>query len=120
MLAFFDPLIIVTKPTLAKLTLMKTPEKVWIIESVATQWKELGALLNFDTDGRTLRNIEATYQLESPTACCQEMFIHWLMGNGKETTWNILIELLDDIGQSELAKKVTAAVKFCKYRLYSK
>ena len=93
---------------------MKTPEEVRIIESMATQWKELGRLLNFDTGGHTLRNIEATYQLEGPIACCREMLMHWLMGNGKETTWNILIELLEDIGQSELAKQVTAAVKFCK------
>ena len=95
------------KPTLAQLKIMKTAtgEKIKIIESVATQWKELGDLFDFDSEGRTLELIEANQQKDHLT-CCREMFVCWLKGKGKEATWGVLIELLDDIDQSELARKV--------------
>ena len=100
------------KPTLAQLTIMKTirGEKIKIIESVAPQWKQLGDLLDFDPEGRTLELIEANNQLKGHVACCREMFITWLKGKGKEVTWEVLIELLEDIDQSELAKKVNTAL----------
>ena len=100
------------KPTLAQLTMMKTAtgEKIKIIESVAPQWKELGDLLDFDPEGRTLELIEANNQLKGHVACCREMFVTWLKGKGKETTWEVLIELLNDTGQSELAKQVNTAL----------
>ena len=97
------------KPTLAQLKVMKTAtgEKIKIIESVAPQWKELGDLLDFDPEGRTLELIEANQQKDH-VACCREMFVYWLRGKGREATWEVLIELLDDIDQSELAKKVAS------------
>ena len=100
------------KPTLAQLTMMKTAtgEKIEIIESVAPQWKQLGDLLDFDPVGRTLELIEANNQVKGPVACCREMFITWLKGKGKEATWEVLIELLNNIGQSELAKQVKTAL----------
>ena len=96
------------KPTLAKLTILKstTGEKIKIIESVAPQWKELGDLLDFDPEGRTLELIEANNQQKGPVACCREMFVSWLKGKGKEATWEVLIELLGDVDQSELGKQV--------------
>ena len=111
------------KPTLAQLTMMKTAtgEKFKIIESVAPQWKELGDLLDFDPEGRTLELIEANNQQEGLVACCREMFVYWLKGKGREATWVVLIELLDDIGQSELARKVKIALSGGTYfnkRLY--
>ena len=103
----------VMKPTLTQLTRMKTTtgEKIKIIESVALQWKELGALLDFDPEGQTLKLIEANNQLRGPIASCQEMFVTWLQGKGIEATWEVLIELLDDIDQSELAKRVATALQ---------
>ena len=100
------------KPTLAQLKIMKTRrgEKIKIIESVAQQWKELGDLLDFDPDGRTLELIEADNQLKGHVACCREMFVTSLKGKGREVTWEVLIELLEDIDQSQLAKKVKAAL----------
>ena len=100
------------KPTLAQLKIMKTAtgEKIKIIESVAPQWKELGDLLDFDPEGRTLELIEANNQQKGHVACCREMFITWLKGKGKEVTWEVLIELLEDIDQSELAKRVNTAL----------
>ena len=100
----------VTKPTLAQLMKMTTGEKVQIINSVAPQWKELGALLDFDDDGQTLRLIEADHRQEGHAACCREMFMLWLSGKGKEATWEVLLELLEDINQSELARKVINAL----------
>jgi len=86
-----------------------TGEKIKIIESVAPQWKELGDLLDFDSEGRTLELIEAKQQ-KDPVACCREMFVTWLRGKGREATWEVLIELLHEVDQSELAKKVKSAL----------
>ena len=99
------------KPKLAQLKIMKTAtrEKIKIIESVAPHWKELGDLLDFDSEGRTLELIEANQQKDH-LACCREMFVYWLKGKGREATWGVLIELLDDIDQSELARKVKTAL----------
>ena len=99
------------KPKLAQLKVMKTAtgEKIKIIESVAPQWKELGDLLDFDPEGRTLELIEANQQKDH-LACCREMFVYWLKGKGREATWGVLIEILDDINQSELARKVKTAL----------
>ena len=101
------------KPTLAQLTMIKstTGEKVKIIDSLASKWKELGDLLDFDPEGRTLELIEANNQQKGPVACCREMFVTWLKGKGREATWKVLIELLGDIDQLELAKKVEMALQ---------
>ena len=104
--------LIAVKPTLAQLKIMKTAtgEKIKIIESVAPQWKQLGDLLDFDPEGQILELIEANNQQKGPVACCREMFVYWLKGKGREATWGVLIELLDDIDQSELARKVKTAL----------
>ena len=101
------------KPTLTQLTIMKTirGENIKIIQSVAPKWKELGDLLEFDPEGRTLELIEVNNQLNGVVACCREMFVTWLKGNGREATWEVLIELLDDNDQSELAKKIKTALQ---------
>ena len=105
--------LIAVKPKLAQLKIIKTAtgEKIKIIESVAPQWKELGDLLDFDPEGRTLELIETNNQQKGHVACCREMFVMWLKGKGKEVTWEVLIELLDDIDQSELAKQVERALQ---------
>ena len=102
------PFLTAMKPTLAQLNILKTTtgEKIKIIESVAPQWKKLGDLLDFDPEGRTIELIEAKIQQKGRVECCREMFVYWLRGKGREATWEVLIELLDDIDQSELAKKV--------------
>ena len=114
MLVYLLPFVTAMKPTLAQLTTMKTTtgEKIKIIEAVAPQWKELGDLLDFDPEGRTLELIEANPQLKGPVACCREIFVYWVKGKGRKATWEVLIELLDDIDQSELAKKIETALHF--------
>ena len=81
-----------------------------IIESVAPQWKKVGALLDFDIEGQTLKLIEADHQQKGHAACCQEMFMYWLEGKGKNATWEVLVEVLSDTDLSELAKQVTTAL----------
>jgi len=41
-------------------------QKVEIIKSVSPQWKQLGALLDFDPEGQTLDLIEAQHKLDGP------------------------------------------------------
>ena len=77
---------------------------------MAPQWKELGYLLDFDPDGRKVMLIEADHKQEGVVACCREMFRCWLQNKGEEATWGVLIELLDDVAQSELAKQVKTAL----------
>ena len=100
------------KPTLSQLMKMKTTggEEVKITMSVAPQWKELGALLDIDTEGRTLNLIEADHQQKGHAACCREMFMSWLEYKGEDATWAVLIEALNDIDQSELTKQIKAAI----------
>jgi len=86
-------------------------QKVEIIKSVAPQWQQLGALLDFDTEGRTLDLIEEQHKLNGPVDCCQAIMKHWLKGNGKDATWAVLIEILDDIEQSELARQVKSVLQ---------
>ena len=95
------------KPTLAQLKVMKTTtgEKIKIIESVAPQWKELGDLLDFDPEGRTLELIEANIQQKGQVECCREMFVYWLRGKGREATWEVLIELLDELTNQNLPRR---------------
>ena len=114
MLGCHLPFLTALKPTLAKLTIMKTTkgEKIKIIASVAPQWKELGDLLDFDPEGRTLELIEVNNQQKGYVACCREMFVYWLKGKGRKATWEVVIELIDDINQSELAKKVKNALDY--------
>ena len=92
---------------------MKTTRegKISIIKSVAPQWKDLGALFDFDPEGHDIEVIEADYRQEGHAACCREMFLHWIKGNGKEATWEVLIELLDDIDKKELANQVKTAIE---------
>ena len=102
------------KPTLAQLKIMKTArgEKIDIINCVAPQWKQLGILFNFDAEGRAIDLIEAQHKLEGPVVCCEETIKHWLKGNynGIDATWKAVIELLEDMGESALAKQVKSAL----------
>ena len=102
------PSLLAERPTLEKLA------KTRIIKSVAPKWKELGALFDFDGEGQHLDLIEYKYQKEGPVACCQAMFKHWLKGNGKEASWKVLIELLCDIDESELANQVKDIIEVSK------
>ena len=89
---------------------MKTSDgkMVKIIESVAPQWKQIGAHLDFDSKGHILKLLEADHQQKGHVECCQEMFIYWL--NCRNATWEALVEVLKDADQSELATQITSVL----------
>ena len=101
-----------TKPSIAQLMRLKTAEgeKVEIIKSLTPQWRQLGLLMDFDDEGRTVDLIKAEYQSEGQTVCCQEVFKLWL--RGPDATWGNLIELLIDCEQTALAEQVKDALGF--------
>ena len=84
-------------------------KKVKIIESVATKWKDFGALLDFDPTGNRL-NIIAETERERPEECCQSMFQYWLEGHGVPATWRKLIHTLESCRLDVLAADVKAAL----------
>ena len=79
-------------------------EKLEIIKSLTPQWRQLGLLMDFDKDGRTVDFIEAEHQMKGQTVCCQEVFKLWL--KGPDATRANLIELLIDCEQTALAEQV--------------
>ena len=85
-----------------------TEKKVEIIKSITPQWKQLGLLMDFDDEGRTVDLIKAEHQSDGQAACCQEVFKLWL--KGPDATWGNLIELLIDCDQKALAEQVKDAV----------
>ena len=98
-----------TKPSIAQLMRLKTKgKKVEIIKSLTLQWRQLGLLMDFDDEGRTVDLIEAEHQMKGQTICCQEVFKLWL--KGPDATWGNLIELLIDCEQTALAEQVKDAL----------
>jgi hypothetical protein len=96
-------------PSLRDLTMIKTRsgEKIEIIKSLAPEWKSFGVHFNFDDMGSQLSLIEAQHGQSNPQACCRDMMIHWLLGNGEQpTTWRTLLALLEDGERAYLAEQV--------------
>lgn len=106
-----NALYIDTKPRLASLSLLREGGKnIAIIESLATCWKKLGTLLDFDEIGEQLDIIERQYPTD-PEECCRAVFKHWLKGNGiKPCSWRMLIKLIGDCRKQELAENIRIAL----------
>ena len=100
------------KPRIAQLMKLKTTkgERVNIMESIAPSWKKLGFLMDLDSSGQKVENIEAehAHKQNGQDICCQKLFTLWL--DGPDATWGNLIELLVDLEQNELAKQVRDAL----------
>ena len=99
-------------PTIAKLSLLKTPDKkkLKILTRLAPSWRRLGLLMDFDESGTQLDIIDTKHRGD-PEACCEAMFQHWLKGNGiTPCSWRTLIELLDDLDKEVLAQEIEVAV----------
>jgi hypothetical protein len=96
-------------PSLRDLTMLKTSsgEKIEIIKLLTPDWKAYGALFNFDDLGAQLSLIEAQHGRTNPLACCRDMMIYWLSGNGEQpTTWRTLLGILEDGGSVYLAEQI--------------
>ena len=100
------------KPRIVQLMKLKTTkgDRVNIMESVTPSWKKLGFLMDLDSSGQRVKNIEAehAHKQNGQDICCQELFTLWL--DGPDATWGNLIELLVDLEQNELAKQVRDAL----------
>jgi len=99
-----------TNPRIAQLIKLKNAkgEKLEVVKSLTPHWRQLGLLMDFDKDGRTVDLIEAEHQMKGQTVCCQEVFKLWL--KGPDATWGNLIELLIDCEQTTLAEQVKDAL----------
>ena len=100
------------KPSMAQLTMLKNTrgEKVEIIKTIASDWTEVGFLMDLDPKGRKIANIEAehAHKRNGPVVCCREIFILWL--DRPDATWENLIRLLVDAEQKDLAERVKDAL----------
>ena len=95
--------------TIANLKLLKGNGKtVEIIKEVAPYWLGFGGHLDFDPVGRDLDTIAKGNKDLSDA--CTAMFQHWLKGNGREATWDNLIEILEAVGLKFVAAKLRAIV----------
>ena len=86
-------------PRLAQLRVMRTADgqKIEIMKTVASQWRDIGDLLDFDALGATVKQIQADEGLRGVESCCRSMFQHWLQGNGvRPASWTTLLEILED------------------------
>ena len=100
------------KPRIAQLMKLKTTkgERVNIIESVAPVWKDVGFLMDLDSEGQKVVRIEAEHA-HKPNGlyiCCREMFKLWL--DSPDASWGDLIELLVDSERKQLAEQVKDAL----------
>ena len=87
----------------------KDGKEVEIMKAVTPYWKAFGQLLDFDAVGRDLDTIDRRNR--DPADSCNDMFQHWLKGNGIPATWSNVIDILDTIGLKVLAKDVEAITK---------
>ena len=111
---YYEVCVILTgkKPTIAKLLLLKVADghKIQIIDTVASKWKLLGHLMNFDDTGTWVDKADNKHRGD-PDSCCVAIFKHWLNGNGRGPhTWKTLIELLEDTDYQVLADEVRSAI----------
>ena len=96
-------------PRLAQLRVMRTADgqKIEIVKTVASQWRDIGDLLDFDASGETLQRIQADEGQRGVESCCRSMFQHWLQGNGvRPASWATLLEILEDSRFVSLAADV--------------
>ena len=99
-------------PTLAMLSVLKIRDgkKIQIIKRMATHWRKIGFLMDFDETGTQLDIIGKNHPFDAE-ACCQAVFKHWVKGNGiRPCSWRKLIELIDICDQKILAKAIGTAL----------
>ena len=100
-------------PRLAQLRVMRTPDgqKIEVVKTVASQWMDIGDLLDFDASGETLQRIQADEGQKGVESCCRSMFQYWLQGNGvKPVSWATLLEILADSHFIGLVAQVKTAL----------
>ena len=82
---------------------------VQVIHSVAHKWEQFAMRLHFEFCD--IKRIEKRCHLE-PVEACQHIAWEWLQGKGREPkTWMTVVEALNEIDLSELAKDLTAVLE---------
>ena len=90
------------KPRLYELDLIRRNGKtVRVINRAAATWERVAIRLYFK--GHEIKSIERNKHFQTGNAC-RAIFIEWLEGKGRQpTTWETLIEALEEADLSELA-----------------
>ena len=80
--------------------------RINVLEQIGPHYRDLGILLLDDTTGAVTKAILEQYNYDA-TKIIFEIFERWIQGKGKlPVEWDTLIEVLNDIGLSELANKI--------------
>ena len=100
------------RPSLSQLICFKTTSvSINVLEQIGTHYRELGALLLDDTTGAVTKAIIEQYHYEA-TNILVEILQRWIQGKGRlPVEWATLVEVLKDIGLSELARHMEQALK---------
>ena len=98
--------------TLPQLICLKTKSgSIDVLERIGTHYWKLGVLLLDDTTGEVTQAI-IEHQHEDATKINLQIFQKWIQGKGKlPVEWSTLIEVLKDVGLSELAIEMEQTLK---------
>ena len=98
-------------PTLPELIRFKTRSgTINILEKIGTHYNQLGILLLEDTTGAITKAI--INHSHDATNINLQILEQWIQGKGKKPLeWSTLIEVLNDIGLSELANEIEHTLK---------
>lgn len=77
-----------------------------IIDQVKAQYDVLAQLLQCDTDGTFVSDLQNDETRPTPSNKCSAVFESWLQGNGRPHTWDVLIEVLSDMCHHDLAGRI--------------
>ena len=81
-----------------------------MIGTIAPKWPDLAYALHFDS--ATVQAIKVDIK-HSVKEACTDMLVKWLDGGGERgpRTWHTLIDALNEIENTELAKDLVAALR---------
>ena len=99
-------------PTLPKLLNFKTSSgtTVNIFQQIGIHYSKLGPLLLNDDTGAVTSAIVSQYQQDAH-AINQEILKRWICGQGNQpVTWSTLLDVLRDVGLSDLAQLMQEAL----------
>ena len=95
-----------SKPTLPELLQLSSGSTVNVVEQIGTHYSKLGPLLLNDSTGAVTAAIVREHH-HNAEEINQAILIRWLRGQGKQpVTWSTLIDVLNDIGLSELTQMI--------------
>ena len=86
-------------------------KRIHILDEAVSKWKEIGYLVYPDSDRNKVSTLERQYKEHNE--CLQQIFREGFLDNKPENysqDWNGLIDLLNDVKLTPLAKKVEHAL----------